>query len=63
MQDPIRAMKICGDINGYSSVIECARNSARLGNMSTATWLIPSIHNLRQTQASLYRARHDEWSE
>ena len=63
MRDPICAMKICGDVNGLSSVTECARNSAWLGNMSTATCVIPSIHNLRQTQASLHRARHGEWSE
>ena len=31
--------------------------------MSTATLFIPSIHNLRQTQASLQPARHDKWSE
>jgi hypothetical protein len=39
MQDPICAMKICRDMNGFSSVTEYAQNSARLGNMSTAAWL------------------------
>ncbi len=42
MQDPICAMKICGDINGdFSTVTECVRNCARLGNMITATCAYP----------------------
>jgi hypothetical protein len=48
MQDATCAMKICGGINGDFSTITWAPGAARLGNMSAAIWLIPSVHNLRQ---------------
>jgi hypothetical protein len=57
MQDPICAMKILRRPKfRVPNVTWCVRNCARPGGLSTATWLIPSIHNLRQTQAvsSLY---------
>ena len=48
MQDPICAMKICGGINGGFSTITWVPGTARLGNVSTGAWLIPSVYNLRQ---------------
>src|SRR2546430_16365757 len=50
MRDPVYAMKTFGGVNGDFSTTWCTRNCARPLN-STATWLIPSIHNWVQMQA------------
>src|SRR5436190_10406174 len=51
MRDPVYAMKTYGGVNGDFSTTWCTRNCARPRSMSTATWLIPSIHNWVQMQA------------
>ena len=47
----VYAMKTYGGVNGDFSTTWCTRNCARPRSMSTATWLIPSIHNWVQMQA------------
>src|SRR6266550_9420993 len=51
MRDPVYAMKSYGGVNGDFSTTWCTRNCARPRSISTATWLIPSIHNWVQMQA------------
>ena len=64
MQDPICAMKILRRPKFRVPNRNLVRPELREAwRHDTATWLIPSIHNLRQTPAVSSLRRPDDWSE